>query len=126
MKGRCLLVLAGGLLAATLAVAATNLNSSRSNIYRVTYAADVATPEQVRALLAELDRMGPADAARLKQWLPANFRRFGIAPEKVKKIVVLPPDRTRKETAILILGNPADEPAAMALTVKGSKSNTSE
>jgi hypothetical protein len=62
----------------------------------------------------------------LKQWLPANFRRFGIAGDQVKKVIILPRDRTMKETGIVLLTRPEDEAAAIAVTVKGSKSNTSE
>ena len=126
MKARYTLCVVASLLFATIAGAASNLNLSKSNIYRLTYPGELASPIQVQAMLAELDRMGPADAARLKQWLPANFRRFGIAGDQVKKIIVLPRDRTMKETGIVLLTQPEDEAAAIAVTVKGSKSNTSE
>jgi len=110
----------------TLASAATNLNSSRSNIYRLTYPTDLVTRDQAKAMLAVLDKMGPMDQAKLKQWLPANFKRFGIAGDRVKKLIVLPPGKELKETAIILLTKPEDEAAAVAVTVKGSKSNTSE
>ena len=67
------------LLIAATAWAATNLNSSRSNIYRLTYPSDLLSRPQVKAILTELDKLGPADEAKLKQWLPANFKRLGIA-----------------------------------------------
>ena len=126
MKARYALCVVASLLFATIVGAASNLNSSKSNIYRLTYPSDLASPIQVQAMLAELDKMGPADAAQLKQWLPANFRRFGIAGDPVKKIIVLPRDRTMKETGIVLLTQPEDEAAAIAVTVKGSKSNSSE
>ena len=133
MKARYTLCVAASLLFATIAGAASNLNSSKSNIYRLTYPSELASPVQVQAMLAELDRMGPADAARLKQWLPANFRRFGIAGDRVKEVIILPRYRTilpryrtMKETGIVFLTRPEDEAAAIAFTVKGSKSNTSE
>ena len=126
MKARHILCVVASMLFATIAVAASNLNSSKSNIYRLTYPSELASPVQVQAMLAELDGMGPADAARLKQWLPANFRRFGIAGDQVKKVIVLPRDRAIKETGIVLLTRPEDEAAAIAFTVKGSKSNTSE
>src|SRR5438445_278699 len=66
--------------------AATNLNSSKSNIYRLVYPADLMSQAQATALLAELDRVGPTDEAGLKKWLPANFRRFGIDGARVNKI----------------------------------------
>jgi len=99
---------------------------SKSNIYRLTYPSELANPVQVQAMLAELDKMGPADAARLKQWLPANFKRFGIAGDRIRKVIVLPRDRAMKEIGIILLTQPDDEAAAIAVTVKGSKSNSSE
>jgi len=128
MRRRVLLALLAGLalFAAAPCLAATNLNSSRSNIYRVTYPTDLIKEDQVKALLVELDKVGATAEAKLEQWLPANFKRFGVDGERVKKIVVLPPDSSRKEIAILLLTNPADEAAAVAVTVKSSKSNTSE
>ena len=120
------LLAALALLTAAGSLAATNLNSSRSNIYRLTYPTELIAADQVKALLAELDTMGAAAEAKLKRWLPANFRRFGVDPDKVKKIVVLAPDSTRKEVAILLLTDPADEAAAVALTVKSGKSNSSD
>ncbi|MGH9317775.1 MAG: hypothetical protein ACRD1P_11810 [Thermoanaerobaculia bacterium] len=126
MKARFPLGVIATVLIAVVASAATNLNSSRSNIYRLTYPTDLVSREQAKALLAELDKMGPADEAKLKQWLPANFKRFGIAGNRVKKTVVLPRDKEMKEIAVIILTNPEDEPAAIAVTVKSSKSNTSD
>ena len=111
---------------ALTAAAAVNLNTSRSNAYRLTYHATLLGAAQAKAMLAELDKVGPMGEEAAKVWLKANFRRFGIDPQAVKKMVVLPAGKVAKETAILLLANPADETAAMAVTVKGSKSNTSE
>ena len=126
MKARFALCVLAFLLTAAAAWAASNLNLSKSNFYRLTYSSDLASPAQVKALLAELDKMGPADEAKLKQWLPANFKRFGIAGDRVKKLIVLPRSREMKEIGIILLTKPEDEEAAIAVTVKGSKSNTSE
>jgi hypothetical protein len=126
MKARFTFTVIMSLFLATLAWAATNLNSSRSNIYRLTYPTDLVSRDQANAILTELDKMGPTDEAKLKKWLPANFRRFGIAGDRVKKLVVLPRDKDLKEIAILILTKPEDEAAARATTVKSSKSNSSE
>ncbi len=111
---------------APVAQAAANLNLSKSNIYRLTYTADLTTMDQAKALLADLDKLGPPNQTRLKQWLPANFKRFGISPENVKKMVILPAGKAGNLTAILLLTNPADEAEAIAVTVKSSKSNTSD
>jgi len=126
MNARCTLGVIALLFLASIAWAASNLNSSRSNIYRLTYPSDLASPAQVKALLAELDKMGPADEAKLKQWLAANFRRFGIADDRIKKLIVLPPSKEMRETGIILLTNTADEAAAIAVTLKSSKSNSSE
>jgi hypothetical protein len=126
MKSRFVSGMIATLLIAASAGASINLNSSRSNIYRVTYSTDLATSAQVHQLLAALDKIGPAGEAKLKQWLAANFKRYGIAPDRVKKLVILPPDKERKETAIILLTNPADEAQAIERTVKSSKSNSSD
>jgi len=104
----------------------TNLNSSKSNIYRLTYPSNLASPDQAKAILAELDKMGPADEAKLKQWLAANFKRFGIAGDRIKKLIVLPRGNGMKEIGIILLTKPEDEAAAIAVTVKSGKSNSSD
>jgi hypothetical protein len=114
------------LLIAAVAWASINLNSSRSNIYRLTYPSDLASPAQVKAILADLDKMGPIDEAKLKQWLPANFKRFGIAGDRIKKLIVLPRGKEMREIGIILLTKPEDEAAAIAVTVKSSKSNSSD
>jgi hypothetical protein len=126
MKARLMSCVTSSLLIATLAWAAANLNSSKSNIYRLTYPTDLVSRDQAKAILAELDKMGPTDEKKLKQWLPANFKRFGVAGDRVKKLVVLPRSKELKEIAIILLTNPADEAAATAVTVKSSKSNSSD
>ena len=126
MKVRLTFSVIALLIAATLASAATNLNSSRSNIYRLTYPTDLVSSDQAKTILAELDKMGPADEAKLKVWLPANFRRFGIAGDRVKKLIVMPRSREVKEIAIILLTKPEDEEAARATTVKSSKSNSND
>jgi hypothetical protein len=112
--------------AVTVSAATSNLNLSKSNLYRLTYHANLLTEAQAKAILAELDTLGPMDEARMKMWLPANFRRFGIKAVLVKKVVILPPGQAGKEAAIILLSDPADEAKALATTVKSSKSNSSE
>ena len=126
MKPRFTLGVIAPLLIATVAWAATNLNSSKSNVYRLTYPSDLVSREQAKAILEELDKMGPADEAKLKQWLPANFKRFGIAGDQVKKLIVLPRSKDQTEIGIILLTKPEDEAAARAVTVKSSKSNSSD
>lgn len=104
--------------AASIVHAAANLNLSKSNVYRVVYDTSAMTAAQATALLAELDKLGPADEAKLKQWLPANFKRLGIQQDKIRKIVVRP-DAARKSVSIMFLTNPADEAAAIAVSDPG-------
>jgi hypothetical protein len=68
--------------------ASINLNSSRSGIYRMVYSKDLVSQDQAKAMLAELDKLGPSDEAKLKRWLAANFKRFGIQETRVKRISV--------------------------------------
>jgi hypothetical protein len=84
------------------------------------------SPSQAKAILVDLDKMGPLDEAKLKQWLPANFKRFGIAGERIKKLIIVPRGKEMTEIGIILLTNPADEAAAMAVTVKSSKSDSSD
>lgn len=126
MRARFTLGVVALVIATTFAWAASNLNSSRSNIYRLTYPTDLVSPTQAKAILSELDKMGPADEAKLKQWLPANFKRFGIAGDRVRKLIVVPRGKEMKEIGIILLTKPEDEAAAIAITVKSSKSNSSD
>lgn len=126
MRARFTLGVVALVIATTFAWAASNLNSSRSNIYRLTYPTDLVSPTQAKAILSELDKMGPADEAKLKQWLPANFKRFGIAGDRIRKLIVVPRGKEMKEIGIILLTKPEDEAAAIAITVKSSKSNSSD
>jgi hypothetical protein len=116
------------LLGAAMAVSAatSNLNLSKSNIYRLTYDATIVSEAQVKAMLAELDSLGPMDAERLKQWLPANFKRFGIEPRLVKKTLVLPPGQAGREAAIILLSNPADEAKALATAAQATTTHAAD
>jgi hypothetical protein len=110
--------------ALTASAAAINLNSSKSNVYRLTYHANLLTEAQAKALLAELDRLGPMSEKKAKQWIAANFKRFGIDPALVKKTVVLPAGKAAPETVILLLADPADETAALAASVASGASTS--
>src|ERR1700737_2553878 len=126
MKARYTFCVLASLFIAMAAWASANLNSSKSNIYRLTYPSDLATPVQVKAILADLDKIGPANEAKLKQWLPANFKRFGIAGDRIKKLIILPRGRDMKEIGIILLTNPEDEAAAIAVISKSASPNSSD
>lgn len=72
----------------TPAVLTSNLNLSKSNINRLIYPRNLLTPANAQALLADLDKINPPDEAGIKTWLAANFKRFGIDPDKVKQISI--------------------------------------
>lgn len=99
--------------------ATINLNSSKSNMYRVIYDTSVVSPAQASALLLGLDKLGPANEATLKKWLPANFRMNGIQSDAIRKIIILPINDARKSISVIILSNPADEPQALAVSDEG-------
>ena len=110
-----IVVITGLLVAmASVAWAATNLNSSRSNIYRLVYTTDGMTPAQAAALGAKLDKLGGADEAAVRGILTKLGVKIGCGKGCINHIKVL------KGNTILVLENAADEPQALAVTVKGS------
>ena len=108
------IVVITGLLVTTVSIAwaATNLNSSRSNNYRLVYPADVVTSAQAASILAELDKIGPkgdVNEATLRKIL----LKRGVPVGSIKKIVM------RKSvsieiTNIILLTDLADEAQAIA------------
>ena len=89
--------------------ASINLNSSRSNTYRLIYPSDLISQAQANAILAELNKAGKTVVA---SQVTEIMKKHGVRAEAVKKIVILPADKTRKVTAIILLTNPADEAQA--------------
>ncbi len=108
---------------ASLAEAATNLNSSRSNIYRLTYSTTLVTPAQAAAILADLDKTPGMDEAALKRALPQILKKNGVDPARVKKTLVRPGDKERKSMSVIILDRPEDEAAAIAVSDEGVPSD---
>ena len=105
---------------ASLAWAAANLNSSKSNVYRVTYDTTAVTAAQATAVLHALDKIGPGvNEAGVRRVL----QQQGVNLSAIRKISIVPPDRTRKEPLILLLTNPADEAQALAAAVKITNSS---
>ncbi len=104
---------------ASLAGGATNLNSSRSNIYRLTYSTSLVTPAQAAAILADLDKTPGMDEAALKRVLPQILKKNGVDPARVKKTLVRPGDKERKSMSVIILDRPEDEAAAIAVSDAG-------
>ena len=79
-------ICAATLLFSLPASAAANLNSSKSNIYRLVYDANLISQTQGDALVKELEKLGSSDEAKLKKWLANNFKTFGIDGSRVKEI----------------------------------------
>ena len=64
------------------AVANNNLNSSRSNIYRLAYSTDAINPRQAAAILEALDKMQRMDEAAIKAALPELLKKNGVDPAR--------------------------------------------
>ena len=107
---------------ASLSHGATNLNSSKSNIYRLVYAPAV-TPAQATAILAELDRVKPrgdADDTTVRAIVHKHIGAIKSARGENLVIVVRPARGPQKLKSILILENAADEAAALAVSDEGA------
>ena len=74
------------LMALSISQAAVNLNSSKSNIYRIVFDSTLVTQAQGDAMVKDLDRQGPLDETQLKKWLAQNFKTLGIDGTRVKEI----------------------------------------
>lgn len=98
-----------------------NLNSSKSNIYRVTYHPSVMTSAQATAFLGDLDKNPRADDATLRRFLQSH----GVRVESIKTILRRPADKTHKLPTIFFLTDPADAPAALAVSDEGTPSDKS-
>src|SRR6266481_6513039 len=81
---------------------ATNLNSSKSNIYRLVYAPPV-TPAQATAILAELDRVEPrgdADEATVRAIVHKHIGAIKSARGENLVILVRPASTAQKLKSI--------------------------
>ena len=95
--------------AAPVCDAATNLNSSKSNVYRAVYATPI-TAAQAAAILADLDRMGKGvDQAAVLSVLKKRGVKTGCGGGCINHVKVV------GGTKILLLENPADEAQAIAV-----------
>jgi hypothetical protein len=113
-----------GLLAtpASFVFGAANLNSSKSNIYRLVYPPTV-TPAQAAAILAELDKAKPkgnADEAAVRALVNKHIGAIKSARGQDLVIVVRPAPGAGKLTSILLLESAADEAAALAVSDEGA------
>ena len=123
MKTRVFVGVAGLVaMIASLSYGAANLNSSKSNIYRLVYAPPV-TPAQATAILAELDRAKPrgdADEATVRAIVHKHIGALKSARGENLVIVVRPAAGAQKLKSILILESASDEAAAIAVSDEGA------
>ena len=92
---------------------AANLDKSDSVIYD---SAEVA-PAPAAAILEELDKFGPGMDEAATRALPEKHR---VNSGLITKISIRPAERTRKDTLILLLTNPADEARVLAVSDEGA------
>ncbi len=90
---------------ASISWAAINLNSSKSNIYRMVYPTNVVTPTQADATLRELDQIAPKRDVS-EATLRGVLRKHGVSVDRLKKIIL------GTDGTIIVLENPADEAQA--------------
>ena len=90
---------------ASISWTATNLNSSRSNNYRMVYPTNVVSSTQAAEALRELDQIAPkrdvSEAA-----LRGVLRKHGVSIDRLRKIIL------RKDGTIIALESAADEAQA--------------
>jgi hypothetical protein len=107
------------LLAVMVSRAATNLNSSRSNIYRLIYPADAVSQAQAAAILADLDAATQSGGrVNLDAAVGQALTKQGL-DTKIKKTIIKPASAAGQLTTVIILSNPADEAQAIAVADEG-------
>ena len=107
---------------ASLSYGASNLNLSKSNIYRLVYPPAV-TSAQATAILAELDGVKPrgdADEATVRAVVQKHIGAIKSARGENLVIVVRPAGGPQKLKLILIPESAADEAAALAVSDEGA------
>ena len=109
------------LLTALSTIAATNLNSSRSNIYRLIYPSEVVTSSQATSILTDLETATQQSQGQVNLEGAVNqlLTKYGIMTQ-IKKVIIQPADKTHSQTRIILLSNPADEAQALAVSDEGA------
>ena len=108
------------LLAVLISHAATNLNSSKSNVYRLIYPTDAVSQAQAAAILADLDAATQQSQGRinLEGAVSQALTKQGLGTQ-IKKTIIKPASAAGQLTTIIILSNPADEAQAIAVADEG-------
>ncbi len=101
---------------------AATVKSSKSNSSErvLMYSTPIVTPAQVTAILAELDKMDGGDEAAVRGLLKKHGVKTGCGKGCINHVKV------HKVNTFLVLEYQADEAQALAVTVKGSKSLSSQ
>ncbi|OGE22505.1 MAG: hypothetical protein A3J42_01395 [Candidatus Dadabacteria bacterium RIFCSPHIGHO2_12_FULL_53_21] len=107
-------------MAVLISHAATNLNSSKSNVYRLIYPTDAVSPAQAAAILADLDAATQQSQGRinLEGAVSQALTKQGLGTQ-IKKTIIKPASAAGQLTTIIILSNPADEAQAIAVADEG-------
>ena len=92
---------------ASISWAATSVNGTKSNTFKIIYSADGMTAAQAAALGAQLDKVSKVDAITIKQTLQKLF-----IPSNFKVIRIIPRQAPGKLPTVLLLTNPAHEAEA--------------
>ena len=94
------------LLAVLISHAATNLNSSKSNVYRLIYPTDAVSPAQAAAILADLDAATQQSQGRinLEGAVSQALTKQGLGTQ-IKKTIIKPASAAGQLTTIIILSN---------------------
>ena len=109
------------LLAVLTSLAATNLNSSRSNNYRLISEPVIVSSTQATGILADLETATQQSQGRinLEAAVSQVLTKYGLQSQ-IKKIIIQRANSTRPLTTIIILSNPADETQALAVSDEGA------
>lgn len=99
--------------------AASNLNLSKSNVNRLIYPADTVSQAQAAAILDDLDSvMQSGGRVNLQAAVEEALKKQGL-DTKIKKKIIQPPSAAQPLTTVIILSDPADEAAAIAVADEG-------
>lgn len=102
---------------ASISYASINLNSSRSNVYRLFSPPNVVSPAQAASILKALDKIGPGvSEAQLRRVLTQQ----GVNLTLIKQIEIIPAaDSNEKIPAVLLLDDPETSAAALSAACPG-------
>lgn len=65
---------------------APHLNSSRSNVYRLIYPANMFTAPNAQSLLNDLEKTHITSQPEIKKWLVSHFKNYGVRQVQIKQI----------------------------------------